>query len=464
MDGLNREILRLAIPSIFANITVPLVGMVGLAVAGHLTGPGGVGAAAFIGGMSIGAMLFDLLYWNFGFLRAGTGGLTAQAFGRGDMRECGLIFARAFGIALAVAAAILLLQWPFIQLCFAFIKCSPEVKELASQYFYIRVWAAPATLSLMGFKGWFIGMQDSFSSMMCDVIVNVINIAASLVLALGLGDWAGMGFPGIALGTVIAQYCGLTYAIFAMTAKYRRRVFSALRREDVSEVFRGEQMRRFLAMNANIFVRSVCFIAIYIGFTVISASYGDLMLATGTIMMNLMLLFSYVTDGFAYAGEALTGRFIGEGSKTLTRRTVKWVFIWSMSLAAIFTLLYTVSGVPLLRMMTSDVEVIEACREFLPWLVVTPMVGCAAFTWDGIYLGATASRGVRNAMIVAALAFFGCYFLGYLWMDSADLTEVRRNATAIHLLMVGYFAHLLARTVLLTAQYRREVIRSNFPV
>ncbi len=463
MDGLNREILRLAIPSIFANITVPLVGMVGLAVAGHLTGPGGVGAAAFIGGMSIGAMLFDLLYWNFGFLRAGTGGLTAQAFGRGDMRECGLIFARAFGIALAVAAVILLLQWPFIQLCFAFIKCSPEVKELASQYFYIRVWAAPATLSLMGFKGWFIGMQDSFSSMMCDVIVNVINIAASLVLALELGDWAGMGFPGIALGTVIAQYCGLTYAIFTMTAKYRRRVFSALRREDVSEVFRGEQMRRFLAMNANIFVRSVCFIAIYIGFTVISASYGDLMLATGTIMMNLMLLFSYVTDGFAYAGEALTGRFIGEGSKTLTRRTVKWVFIWSMSLAAIFTLLYTVSGVPLLRMMTSDVEVIEACREFLPWLVVTPMVGCAAFTWDGIYLGATASRGVRNAMIVAALAFFGCYFLGYLWMDSADLTEVRRNATAIHLLMVSYFAHLLARTVLLTAQYRREVIRSNFP-
>ncbi len=462
MDGLNREILRLAIPSIFANITVPLVGMVGLAVAGHLTGAEGVGAAAFIGGMSIGAMLFDLLYWNFGFLRAGTGGLTAQAFGRGDMRECGLIFARAFGIALAVAAVILALQWPFIQLCFAFIKCSPEVKELASQYFYIRVWAAPATLSLMGFKGWFIGMQDSFSSMMCDIIVNVINIAASLLLALGLGNWDGMGFPGIALGTVIAQYCGLTYAIFTMTAKYRRRVFSALRREDVSEVFRGEQMRRFLAMNANIFVRSVCFIAIYIGFTVISASYGDLMLATGTIMMNLMLLFSYVTDGFAYAGEALTGRFIGEGSRTLTRRTVRWVFIWSMSLAAIFTLLYTVSGVPLLRMMTSDTEVIEACREFLPWLVVTPMVGCAAFTWDGIYLGATASRGVRNAMIVAAVAFFGCYFLGYLWMDSQDLTEVRRNATAIHLLMVGYFAHLLARTVLLTAQYRREVIRSHF--
>ncbi len=462
MDGLNREILRLAIPSIFANITVPLVGMVGLAVAGHLTGAEGVGAAAFIGGMSIGAMLFDLLYWNFGFLRAGTGGLTAQAFGRGDMRECGLIFARAFGIALAVAAVILALQWPFIQLCFAFIKCSPEVKELASQYFYIRVWAAPATLSLMGFKGWFIGMQDSFSSMMCDIIVNVINIAASLLLALGLGNWDGMGFPGIALGTVIAQYCGLTYAIFTMTAKYRRRVFSALRREDVSEVFRGEQMRRFLAMNANIFVRSVCFIAIYIGFTVISASYGDLMLATGTIMMNLMLLFSYVTDGFAYAGEALTGRFIGEGSRTLTRRTVRWIFIWSMSLAAIFTLLYTVSGVPLLRMMTSDIEVIEACREFLPWLVVTPMVGCAAFTWDGIYLGATASRGVRNAMIVAAVAFFGCYFLGYLWMDSQDLTEVRRNATAIHLLMVGYFAHLLARTVLLTAQYRREVIRSHF--
>ena len=203
MKALDREILRIALPSILAGLTVPLVGMVDIAVAGHLQGAGG--AAAFIGGISVGSMLFDLLYWNFYFLRGGTGGLTAQAYGRSDRKECARLLVRSVGLALGIALLVLTVQIPFTKLAFLAIDCTPEVKELALKYFFLRVWAAPATLSLMAFRGWFIGMQDSVSSMLTDLVVNGLNIVLSIVLALGLGPWEGIGFQGVALGTVIAQ-------------------------------------------------------------------------------------------------------------------------------------------------------------------------------------------------------------------------------------------------------------------
>lgn len=465
MKPLDKEILRLALPSILANITVPLVGMVDVAVAGHLNGLTGYSAAAFIGGISIGSLLFDLLYWNFGFLRAGTGGLTAQAFGAGDMRECGRIFSRAVGLALLVALVCIAIQWPFTKLALLAVQCSDEVKELALKYFFIRIWAAPATLSLMSFRGWFIGMQDTFSSMLVDLVVNVVNIIASIVLSLGLGGWQGMGFAGVAAGTVVAQFSGMAVAVMLVLVKYRRKVFCTITLSDLRDAFKGSELRRFLSLNADIFVRSLCFIAIYIGFTIISARYGDLMLASSTIMMKLLMIFSYFTDGFAYAGEALTGRYIGEKSLEMTKMTVRHIFGWSMSVVLFFIFAYWVGGLPMLRMMTSDSEVIEACRQFLPWLVLMPLMGCPAFTWDGIYLGATASRGVRDSMLAATVAFFVCWFAGEALFlhgnaPSAPDALARWQALAIHILMVAYFAHLLARMVVLTTRYRREVLRS----
>ena len=214
--GVNKKILDLALPSILANITVPLVGMVDIAVAGHLDPSSVASAATLIGGVAIGTMLFDLLYWNFGFLRVGTGGLTAQAFGRGDMKESASILSRAVGIALLCSLLLLAVQWLFVKAAFLVVDCTPEVRELASGYFYIRIWASPATLSLMAFKGWFIGMQDSISPMVTDLVVNVVNTAASIVLALGFTaggySWEGIGFTGIAAGTVMAQYSGLLCA------------------------------------------------------------------------------------------------------------------------------------------------------------------------------------------------------------------------------------------------------------
>ena len=464
MKAINKEILKLAIPSILANITVPIVGMVDIAVAGHLD----TQAATMIGGIAIGTMLFDLLYWNFGFLRVGTGGLTAQAFGRGDRKECARIFTRAVGIAMACAFALIAIQWIFVKAAFLVVDCTPEVQELASRYFFIRIWAAPATLSLMAFKGWFIGMQDSVSPMVTDLVVNGMNVLMSFVLALGVGaiGYEGMGFAGIAAGTVVAQYSGLLTAVLLLLLKYRKNTISALCRADLKDVFKGSETRRFFVMNTDLFVRSLCFIAIYIGFTVISARYGDLLLAVSSIMMKLLMIFSYFTDGFAYAGEAMTGKYIGAKDGAMLRQTVKWTFVWSMGIAVIFMGIYQFAGVPLLRMMTSDPTVVEASKEYLPWLLLMPVIGCAAFTWDGIYIGATASKAIRNSMLWAVVGFAVVWFAGILFLNrfvQPEMTLLSAGATrygrlAMHILMAAYFAHLLARTVYLSVRYRKTVL------
>ena len=445
MRTINRDILKLALPSILANITVPLVGMVDIAVAGHLD----TSAAVMIGGIAIGSMLFDLLYWNFGFLRVGTGGLAAQAYGRGDRKECARILTRALGIAVACALVLIAIQWVFVKAAFLVVDCTPEVRELASQYFFIRIWAAPATLSLMAFKGWFIGMQDSVSPMTTDLVVNGMNILMSIVLAMV------MGFSGIAAGTVVAQYSGLLTASVLLLVKYRRTTLSHLDSSELKSVFKGSETRRFFVMNADLYVRSLCFIAIYIGFTVISARYGDTLLAVSSIIMKLLMIFSYFTDGFAYAGEALTGKYIGAKDRMMVRQTVKWTFVWSMAIALMFMAIYQFAGVPMLKMMTSDHIVVAASREYLPWLLLMPVMGCAAFTWDGIYIGATASRAIRNSMLWAVVAFFAVWAAGFLF---PNLTP----SGSMHVLMGAYFAHLLARTIYLSARYP-HVLRTSLP-
>ena len=295
--ALNREILRLSLPSILANLTVPLVGIVDTALAGHLNG--GVGAAAFIGGISVGSMMLTLLYWNFGFLRTGTGGLTAQAFGRKDPADCARILWRGVGLALVAALLVLLLQKPFSQLGMLLVKSSPGVSELALRYFSIRIWAAPATLLLMSFRGWFVGMQDSVSSMWTDLVVNVVNVAASVLLTFGVAGWEGLGFDGIPAGTLVAQYAGLLYVTLVCIFKYRGTLRS-LPFGEVPGLFNLSALLPFLKMNSQLLGRSLCMTAIYVGYTFIASGFGDVLLACSSIMMQLLMLFSYFTDGFAY--------------------------------------------------------------------------------------------------------------------------------------------------------------------
>lgn len=451
MRKINKDILKLAGPSILANITVPFVGMVDIAVAGHLTSS--LSNATLIGGISIGTMLFDLLYWNFGFLRVGTGGMTAQAYGRNDREDCARFLFRGVSLSLIIAFCILAIQWPFTKLAFLVVDCSPEVKELALQYFFIRIWAAPATLSLMSIKGWFIGMQDTVSSMATDLVVNIMNIVASIVLSLGIPflGFKGLGFAGIALGTVAAQFSGLIFAIFRIVLKYKPTFKSV----SIVKSLQGADLKRFMVINRDLFIRSVCLVIIYVGFTTISAKFGDLLLATGSIMMKLLMLFSYFTDGFAYAGEALTGKYIGMQDKDGTKETIKWTFIWSMGLGMFFVLIYVFGGTGIVRIMTSDPEVIESCKDFFLWLLPMPLIGCMAFTWDGIYVGATAAKPLRDSTIMAVVAFFAVWFIAISIHGVYD-------KTAMHLLLLAYFAHLFARSIWMQLKYKKAVLVRPF--
>ena len=478
--NLHRDILRLAVPSILANITVPLVGMVDIAVAGHLGASGGMGAAALIGGISIGTMLFDMLYWNFGFLRGGTGGLTAQAYGRyhagaedaaGDIA---VTLKRALGIAFGSGLILVALQWVVVQVAFLLVDCSPEVQTLATQYFYIRIWAAPATLSLFAFKGWFIGMQDTVRPMVCDLLVNATNILLSIGLAFGYAGLPKLGFAGVAWGTLIAQWTGFLYASTAVWRRYGSFFRSPTANKNDADCPQAESpdtrreqkrpksfsskdqgWRAFFVLNRDLFLRSVCMIAVYIGFTMISARYGDMMLAVGAILMKLLMIFSYFTDGFAYAGEALTGRFIGENSREGVLSTVRETFVWSLGVTVLFFLVYGVGGVPLLRLMTSDPDVVEAGREFIPWLLLMPVIGCPAFTWDGIFTGATASKDLRNSTVWCVVGFFGVWFLGIVIVRA--LLGTVPETLAIHVLMAAYFTHLAVRAAYLTLRWRKAI-------
>jgi len=431
--------------------------MVDLAIAGHLSGD----AAALIGAISVGTTLFDLLYWNFGFLRVGTGGMTAQAFGRRDAPEMAAILFRGMGLAFMVAACMLLLQWPFAKVAILLMDCSPEVADLALEYFFIRIWAAPATLSLFSLKGWFIGMQDTFSSMTTDLVVNGVNIVVSLLLALK----TPLGFAGIALGTVIAQWTGLLTGEAIVAFKYGHKVFNGFKLKDIAQAIKGGQLRRFLSVSGDLFVRSVGLVVVYVGFTAIAARQGDLMLASSSIMMKLLLIFSYFTDGFAYAGEAMVGKYIGRADEPNTRRTVRLIFAWSFGIGLFFIGIYYLAGVPILHLLTSDGNVIEACRLFFFWLLPMPLIGCAAFTWDGVYVGATASREMRDSTIWCVAAFFVTWFAGIaLFGLPGSVGEVLPGATvaqvrAVHILFAAYFAHLAARALYQTVLYKKAVLK-----
>ena len=454
MKPLNKEILSLAIPSILANITVPLVGMADIAVAGHLGG--GNGAAALIGGITIGTMLFDLLYWNFAFLRSGTGGLTAQAYGRLLAGSDGVdqvhgILLRALKIALLSGVALIALQWVVLWLAFLLVDCTPQVRELASEYFKIRIWAAPATLSLFAFKGWFIGLQDTVRPMIADLIVNGLNIALSFGLGFGLCGLPAMGFAGVAAGTLIAQWCGFTYTAFAARHAMGQLVDQVqVQQRPVDQV----QAPSFFRMNRDLVLRSLGMIAVYIGFTVISAKFGDTMLAVSAILMKLLLVFSYFTDGFAYAGEALTGKFIGAGDKLGVHAAVKGCFIWGWGLAGAFMLMYGLGGVPAFHLLTSDVTVVEAGREFIPWLLLMPLIGVPAFIWDGVFTGATATSAMRDSTLLCAMGFFAVWFGGY-YLTMALGKDAPVGPMAIHILMAAYFVHLAIRSIYLTIYWWR---------
>ncbi len=415
---MNRKILQLAIPSIVSNITVPLLGLVDVAIVGHL------GSASYIGAIAVGGMLFNMIYWIFGFLRMGTSGMTAQAYGKRDLTEVVRTLLRAVGVGGLISLGLWILQSPILRGAFVLIDATEEVKRWASLYFNICIWGAPAVLGLYGFAGWFVGMQNSRFPMFIAITQNIVNIAASLCFVFVLG----MKVEGVALGTLIAQYAGLFMA-FALWLKYYGRLKAYI---DWDGLWGGEAMRRFFSVNSDIFFRTLCLVAVTTFFTSTGARQGDVILAVNTLLMQLFTLFSYIMDGFAYAGEALAGRFIGAKNDVGLRRCIRLLFLWGIGLSLSFTILYAFLGRDFLGLLTNDTSVIEASGDYFYWVLAIPLCGFSAFLWDGIFIGATATRQMLCSMLVASATFFIIYYLFYqsmgnhaLWMAFLGYLSLR---------------------------------------
>ena len=404
---MNKKILQLAIPSIVSNITVPLLGLIDVAIVGHL------GSAAYIGAIAVGGMLFNIIYWLFGFLRMGTSGMTSQAFGQRDLKEVTRVLLRAVGVGLFIALCLLLLQYPIRKIAFLLIDATPEVRELATVYFNICVWGAPAVLGLYGFAGWFIGMQNSRFPMFIAITQNVVNIVASLSFVYLLD----MKIEGVALGTLIAQYAGLFMASLLWLRYYGRLKIAFRWREIIGKT----AMKRFFQVNSDIFFRTLCLVAVTTFFTSTGARQGDVVLAVNTLLMQLFTLFSYIMDGFAYAGEAMTGRYVGARNNTGLQRMIRLLFRWGWGLSLSFTILYMIGGQGFLGLLTNDTTVINAAGSYYYWVLAIPLAGFAAFLWDGILIGATATRLMLYSMLVASGMFFLIYYIFYALMGNHAL-------------------------------------------
>lgn len=425
---MNRRILHLAIPSIVSNITVPLLGLVDVTIVGHL------GATAYIGAIAVGGLLFNILYWNFGFLRMGTSGLTSQAYGRKDKDAEIRVLVQAVSVGLFSALAMLILQYPIERLAFRLLDTSAEVEQYAVTYFRICIWGAPAVLAQYGFTGWFIGMQNSRYPMYIAIVMNVINIVCSSCFVFLFG----MKVEGVALGTVVAQYSGVMMAWWLWFYNYKE-----LRGRIT---FRGSlqliAMRRFFAVNRDIFLRTLCLIGVTTFFTSTGARQGDVILAVNTLLMQLFTLFSYIMDGFAYAGEALSGRYVGACNLVQLKRAVKALFGWGVGLSLVFTLLYGIGGENFLGLLTNDTIVIETAGHYFYWVLAIPLAGFAAFLWDGILIGATATRFMLWAMLVASGSFFVIYYCF-------------SGATNNHMLWLAFLVYLALRGVMQTLWSRK---------
>lgn len=392
----NRRILQIAVPSIVSNITVPLLGLIDVSIVGHL------GSAAYIGAIAVGGMLFNIIYWIFGFLRMGTSGMTSQALGQRNLDEVTRLLLRSVGVGLLIALCLMLLQYPIQKAAFTFIRTSEEVQRLATLYFRICIWGAPAMLGLYGFAGWFIGMQNSRFPMYIAITQNVVNIAASLCFVFLLG----MKVEGVALGTLIAQYAGFFMALLLWL-----RYYGQLRRRICWKgLWQKQAMQRFFQVNRDIFLRTLCLVAVTLFFTSAGAAQGEVVLAVNTLLMQLFTLFSYIMDGFAYAGEALAGRYIGAGNRPELHRTVRRLFGWGIGLSVAFTLLYALGGQAFMGVLTNEASVIHEADTYFYWVLAIPLAGFSAFLWDGIFIGATATRQMLYAMFVASVSFFILYY------------------------------------------------------
>lgn len=423
----HKRILDIAVPSIVTNITVPLLGLVDVAITGHM------GGASFVGAISVGGMLMSIIYWLFNFLRMGTSGLTAQALGRRDWPEVAAMLMKANMVALALAALLICLQVPIRTVALGLIAPSEEVGELAATYFSICVWGAPAVLLLQALSGWFLGMQDSRAPMIIAIVQNVSNVLLSLLLVYAL-QWK---IEGVALGTVLAQYVGLAVGL-AFLLRHR----SLLTHRPA----RLTGMRQFFSLNKYIFLRTLCLIFVHFYFISAGARFGTTALAINALIMQFFLLYSYIMDGFAFAGEALVGKAAGECNEAALTTIIKQLFGWGTAMMLTFTAIYATCDSSLLTLLTDDAALLTGAHDYHVWALLLPLCGMAAFIWDGIFVGLTAPRPMLAGIVAGVGVFVSAFVL---------LAPTLGN----HALWLAFNAYVLTRGLVQTLIYLRRPAR-----
>lgn len=439
LSTFNAKILRLALPSVVTNITVPLLGLVDTAVVGHM------GASEHIAAVAIGTTIFSMTYWLFGFLRMGTTGLVSQAHGAGDeaaIRE-GLL--QGLSIGFLISALLLLLQTPLLHFALWLMQPEAEVARLASDYFRVCIWGAPAMLSTYVLTGWFIGMQDTRTPMRMAILQNLLNIFFTLVFVYGFG----LGVRGVALGTVVGLYAGAAFGGHRARREDRGRresVGEREQRERSGSVWSEASVRSVFSVFSvyiYIFLRTLCLVAVTVFFTSAGSRMGTLTLDANTLLMQFFIVFSYFTDGLANAAEALSGEHVGKKDRAGLLATVGGLFRWGFALAFLFTVVYAAAGPWLLSLLTNQQAVTSFALCYLAWIVAVPLVSFAAFVWDGIYIGMTLTRRMFLSMFLSAIVFFVLWFL---------LGPRFGN----HALWLAFLSYLATRSLMQTALFSRR--------
>ena len=434
---MHKEILSLAIPSIVTNITVPLLGLVDVAIVGHM------GDASYIGAIAVGTMMMNVICWLFGFLRMGTSGMTSQAYGRGDSKEAATILFQAIALGAAIGILFVLFQPLLLRLFLFFMRPSDEIRAFASVYFHVCVFGLPAALVMYGLTGWFIGMQDTRTPMTVSIFQNIVNIMTSLLLVYVFG----MKVEGVALGTLTAQYSGLLLALYILRRKYASHyqlLFSqfTLKPGDYSSFSYKHTLNRFFRVNRDIFLRTLFLVAVNAAFTSVGSRQGDVILAVNTLLFQFFTLYSYIMDGFAYAGEAICGKYYGAGNAPSFHACIRRLFAWGVIMTVVYTAAYYFGANDILHVLSNEQTVIEASEPYLLWVALIPVAGMGAFIWDGVFIGITDSRGMLLSCFVAAIVF-------------AIILSLFFTAMGNHALWLALLSYLLARGVMQTMLFWR---------
>jgi MATE family multidrug resistance protein len=393
----HRAILSIAVPIMISSVSTPLLGVVDTGVMGQIPDP------AYIGAVALGALIFNFVFWGFGFLRMGTTGLTAQALGAADAVEIRASLGRALLIAFAVGAGLIALQWPIRELALALIDASPQVEALARDYYDIRIWAAPATLTNYALLGWFIGLGRARVALVLQLVLNLTNIALDAFFVLGLD----MGVRGVAVGTVIAEVVAAIVGI-AIAARHLHGLGG---RWSLARLAAPERIRRTLAVNRDIMIRSAALIFVFAWFMAQGARQGDTILAANAVLMNFIAVAAFFLDGLAFAAEALIGRAVGSANRegfTAAARMTTW---WATGIALLASVLFAALGTLIVDTLTVDPAVRAAARTYLPWAAASPLVGVWCFQLDGIFIGATRTAQMRNAMLMSLAIFLAAWWL-----------------------------------------------------